>query len=300
MKTLLANPDNQQFIEQVHQRTRNYVKSGIWASISLDRLDRWIDQFDYYQYPFLGAVLLDNLLFKSKAQVLATLEWLMTCPDLCYTFASDLALTKSLSKKQDPGVRLVPAISFDKPPTKSGFYVLRLIQRLFRIYADWLIWPQKVIDWSPGARLLIIVDDFLGSGDQFKDFVSITKLETFHKDHPEVRIVYLVLAAHADGISAIQHNYPFVDVICADTLGKEYHLFDGARVDERYQRAVSAELKKHYLDLAKKASLPLTGKVGPFGYGGQCLSYAFEHATPNNALPAYWYDTNNWEPLLDR
>lgn len=300
MSTSIVDSNHQHFIEQVHQRTRSYVKSNIWASISLDRLDRWIDQFECYQYSFLGAVLLDNLLFRSKSQVLATLEWLMSCPELCRDFKSDLSLVESFSSYKDPGVRLVPAISFDKPPTKSGFYILRLIQRLFRIHASWLIWPQKINEWPSGANLLIIVDDFLGSGDQFKEFVSVASLEVFHKEHPRVRIVYLVLAAHVDGINAINKDFPFVEIVCADTLGSEYHLFDGTRVDKKYQLAVSSNLKNDYLDLARKAGLPLSGKVGPFGYGGQCLSYAFEHATPNNVLPAYWFETTNWEPLLDR
>ena len=30
------------------------------------------------------------------------------------------------------------------------------------------------------------------------------------------------------------------------------------------------------------------------------LCYGFSHATPNSTLPIFWYETDNWIPLLNR
>lgn len=292
--------DSNLFISQTHDRARNFIKADIWASISQDRLNNWIRQFEQYEASLLGAVLLDNLIYKSKAQVKAMLSCLMTGPELCRSFTTDFELVEKLAHRNEPAVRIVPAISLSQPPTKSGFYILRLLQRLFRIQATWLIWPQQVASLDRQASLLIIVDDFLGSGDQFSEFALLTKLDELHKTRSDVRVVYLVLAAHQAGIDAIQAKHPYIEVICADVLNDDYHIFHGGRLDVRYRANLAATLKQDYMTLAQKAQLPRSGNVGPFGYGNLGLCYAFEHSTPNNVLPAYWYETANWTTLLDR
>lgn len=68
---------------------------------------------------------------------------------------------------------------------------------------------------------------------------------------------------------------------------------------ERYQINGFQELVlKQYADVTKQAGLP----KGRFeeGFGQLGLAYGFAHATPNNTLPIFWYETDNWAPLLDR
>ncbi|MYN28926.1 phosphoribosyltransferase-like protein [Duganella levis] len=292
--------DSSLFISQVHNRAHHFIQSGIWQSVEEARLTNWIRQFEQYDAELLGAVLLDNLILKSKPQFKAMLSTLMTCAELCVDMQHDRELVGILSRSKDPGVRLAPAISLEQPPTKSGFYVLRLLQRMYRIKDDWLAWPQRFAEIPKSVKTLIVVDDFLGSGDQFSDFVSLSNLSQLHKDRPELRIVYLVAAAHQSGIDILRRDFSFVEIICGDVLTDDFHLFDGTRLNSRYRTNVAAQLKEQYLELLKKAGMPPNGKVHPFGYKQQGVCYAFEHSTPNNTLPIYWYETEYWTTLLDR
>jgi hypothetical protein len=295
-----ALQDSSLFISQVHNRSHHFIQSGIWQNIEEARLTNWIRQFEQYDAELLGAVLLDNLILKSKAQFKAMLSTLMTCADLCIGMRHDRELVEILKRTKDPGVRLAPAISLQKPPTKSGFYVLRLLQRMYRIKDDWLVWPQRFEYIPNSVKTLIVVDDFLGSGDQFSDFVKLSKLTLLHDERPNLRVVYLVAAAHQSGIDVLRRDFSFVEIICGDVLNGDFHLFDGSKLNSRYRTDISARLKEQYLELIKKAGFPLTGKVHPFGYEQQGVCYAFEHSTPNNTLPIYWYETENWTTLLDR
>jgi hypothetical protein len=287
------------FIAQTQDHAQNFVRSGIWGAIEESRLQTWIHQFEQYDAELLGAVLLDNLIYKSKAQVISTLSSLMTGPELCSEMGHDLDLSESLRKPKDPGIRLAPAISLSQPPTKSGFYVLRLLQRLYRIKDDWLIWPQTFATIK-NTKLLIIVDDFLGSGTQFSEFAGLSGIESLHDAQPNLRIVYLVVAAHATGISFIQKKYPYVEVICGDILTTDHHLFASNRIDTRYRTELAKNLNDQYQELLIKASFPENGVTGKYGFGNLGLCYAFEHGTPNNTLPIYWRQTEHWSNLLDR
>lgn len=287
------------FIAQTQDRAQHFVRSGIWSAIEESRLNNWIEQFETYDAELLGAVLLDNLIYKSKAQVISTLSSLMTGPELCLDMTYDLELSESLRKLKDPGIRLAPAISLSQPPTKSGFYVLRLLQRLYRIKDDWLIWPQTFASIT-NSKLLIIVDDFLGSGNQFTEFADLSQLESLHNTKPHLRIVYLVVAAHATGISFIQEKYPYVEVICGDILTTDHHLFASERIDKRYRTKIASTLNDQYQKLLTQAGFSGRGVTGSYGYGDLGLCYAFEHGTPNNTLPIYWRQTEHWSNLLDR
>lgn len=295
-----ALQDSNLFISQVHNRAHHFIQSGIWQSVEKARLTNWIRQFEQYDAELLGAVLLDNLILKSKPQFKAMLSTLMTCADLCVGLEYDRELVDILSRTKDPRVRLAPAISLQQPPTKSGFYVLRLLQRMYRIKDDWLIWPQRFAEIPNCVRTLIVVDDFLGSGDQFSEFVGLSNLTELHTSRPSLRVVYLVAAAHQSGIDVLRRDFPFVEIICGDVLTDDFHLFDGTKLNTRYRAKVSAQLRETYLELLTKAGIPSTGKIHPFGYGQQGICYAFEHSTPNNTLPIYWYETANWTTLLDR
>lgn len=291
--------DSNLFIAQTQDRAQNFIRSGIWGAIDEDRLRNWIHQFEQYDSALLGAVLLDNLIFKSKAQVIATLSSLITGPELCSGMRDDLTLSESLSKHDDPGIRIAPAISLSQPPTKSGFYVLRLLQRLYRIRDDWLIWPQQFAKITR-TNLLIVVDDFLGSGTQFSEFAELSQLSELHKSQPKLRIVYLVVAAHESGIKCVNEQFPYIEVICGDVLTSEHHIFESNRLNDRYRMQMSEILQQQYLSLLQKAGFPMSGKIGPYGYGELGLCYAFEHGTPNNTLPIYWRETKHWINLLDR
>lgn len=300
----MTNIDDQlDYIDQVFDRAKNLVQTGVWGDIKEQRLEAWLGCLRNYDAALLGAYLLDNLCYRSKDQFNSLLDALfLDLSDQSADPATDKLLVERLQKKPDspsePCVCLAPVIGFLSPPTKSGPYILRLAQRRYDIHSDWLVWPHKI--QSLGSLTdLFFVDDFCGSGKQFTDFCESIKLSALHDAFPDLRVTYLVAAAHKNGIQKIQQELPFVHIKCAERLGDINSVLSNTCFS-RYQIDGFQQLvMQQYQRVVKEAGLPMQGKLAN-GFGDLGLAYAFAHATPNNTLPIFWYDTEHWTPLLDR
>lgn len=300
---MVNNEDQLDYIDQVHDRARKLVQTQVWNGIKEQRLDNWLGCLKNHDAELLSAYLLDNLCFRSHEQFNSMLDTLFlniycTLTDTTH----DECLVERLRKKpktlSDNGIRLTPVMSHSSPPTKSGPYILRLAQRRFGIHNDWLIWPDQ-IDTVDSLTELIFVDDFCGSGKQFTDFCDGINLRKLVSLNPKLHVTYLVATAHINGIKKIKDDLPFVNVKFAERLGEATSVLSGACF-ARYQiEGFEQQVIEQYQQVIQKSGLPTSGKLAN-GYGDLGLAYAFSHATPNNTLPIFWFDTDHFTPLLDR
>jgi len=195
-------------------------------------------------------------------------------------------------------VRIAPVIGLHAPPTKSGPYILRLAQRRYGINSHWLSWPHH-IESVKGLSQLIFVDDFCGTGQQFIEFAQSIRLSEMHSANNAMKISYFVAAAHEDGMNSIKQNLPFIQIKCAERLGPTNSVLQD-KCFGRYQiKGFQDLVLQQYTDVLEGAGLPRVGKLAQ-GFGSLGLAYGFAHATPNNTLPIFWYETESWTPLLDR
>jgi hypothetical protein len=179
--------------------------------------------------------------------------------------------------------------------------VLRQVQRHFQLNGDWLIWPHKTVEMPESVKRLIIVDDFIGSGEQFTEFATSVKLRELMTSRPKLDVVYLAAAGTESGVAAIRDAIPRIQIIVADLLTSRHNLFDESKLDDRYKRPGFAKLlADRHSELIKAVGLPVGGRLGPYGFGGLGLTYGFDHGTPNNSLPLLWCRTDRWTPLLER
>jgi hypothetical protein len=204
-----------------------------------------------------------------------------------------------LREHDDPGVRIVPVIRDDDPPTKSGPLVVRIIKRHLRLREKWMIWPFKIGEIQDKAiKVYLFVDDFLGTGTQFCKFVERNNLvEVFNNS----LCIYAPLAACQAGIDRLSEEYPELVITASEVLEHDSHIFsehsecfsdgtntpDGARVfyENLLQRISGKPKEKNKL---------------AYGYGHLGVVYAFEHASPNASIPLLWYEYDGFTPLFDR
>lgn len=147
---------------------------------------------------------------------------------------------------------------------------------------------------------LIAIDDFCGSGKQFTEkFLQSSEVRELRQQRPEVRIRYVVAAAHRAGISKIKETSPEVEVVAGEVLGDEHHFFDGPVLQRHNIPQLAQRLRCDYAELVKRRAIG-GSQIGAWGFANQALSYAFAHGTPNNTLPIYWYQADQWQPLLIR
>ena len=71
---MLLSEDESEYIDLVRDRAIRQIESGVWEGIARDRLDGWLASLKNFDAELLGAYLLDNLCYRSRAQYTAMLD----------------------------------------------------------------------------------------------------------------------------------------------------------------------------------------------------------------------------------
>jgi hypothetical protein len=299
-----APPGSDRYSASVLSRAADLIDHGIW-DIEKSRIAGWTAQFRSAEEIYLSACMLDSLIYRTRTQFAASaanlyrgsLRW--ECGSRI-SGNEDLDLLHALRMDGDPGIRLVPVINDDDPPTKSGPLVLRYIKRLLNLEVSWMTWPWKVADEigrCPNIHTVIFVDDFLGSGSQFTGFLSTKQVPI---DNVQVKWIYAPVVAHTLGVQYVNRNHPEVGVIASEYLDESHSFFDDQRWRQLSDNAIGAsDACDFYCEFLKKQRIDCRG-APPLGFGELSLCLGFAHSTPDNSLPILWARGTNWAALLER
>ena len=148
-----------------------------------------------------------------------------------------------------------------------------------------------------GLDTVIFVDDFLGTGTQFSDFLTDTGLVSFVANHC---FIYGCLAGHETGINSLRSLFPSLHVATVERLDDSHALFhaDGGSFPDEVNSAECA--RDFYYDLIHDRGFNLAGPDRR-GFGHLEIVYAFEHSVPDNSLPIlWWHQSSQWHYLFDR
>lgn len=139
-------------------------------------------------------------------------------------------------------------------------------------------------------RNYIFIDDFCGSGKQAKEY-SKNILEEINKNNNEVNISYLTLMGTKEGLQAVRSNTNFNEVATIFELDSSFKCFSG---ESRYFQDDHNELDLKFTeDFCRKYGQKLYPSH-PLGFGNCQLLLGFAHNTPDNSLPIFWSETNDW------
>ena len=215
------------YTESVFRRCRDLIRYHIWSGIELNRLDAWIANFKTTEERYFAARVLDALIYRSDKQTTALLKQLFqrVIPDLVRLSRLNTRLEnlqETLTSATDPGVRIVPIIPSRSSVTKSGPSIGRMLRRNLRFHDAWIIHPDQVLNHIAGVAGFVFVDDFLGTGKQFTDFLNWTELAS-HMNRS--CFVATTLAGHSKGVETIRTNFPDLHVDVVELLNDDNALF---------------------------------------------------------------------------
>jgi hypothetical protein len=299
-------PDAEIYTEQVLQRCRDLIENSVWQDLHVQRLAAWHANFSGITDRYFAARLLDSLIYRSAPQTKALIDYLFlrVLPEIARTaqlecIPSNDWLTPFRQSCPHKSIRFIPVIRSVEPPTKSGPVIARMIAKRLRFNERNIIWPfqiEKAI--SDGATTFVLLDDFLGTGDQFTKFCKAYNLSQFFAS---ATFIYAPFVAHSTGITTVKRYDNRVFVAAAETLDVRHQLFsEGCDCFLDGENSL-ADARNHYVDLLTRLGIleRISEKVW-YGYGGLELAFAFSHASPNNSLPIMWWRGERFTPLFDR
>jgi hypothetical protein len=300
-----APPGAQAFSESMLQRTRDLIDAGLW-DIPLDRLVGWWGAFSNVEQRYFAACLLDSLIYRTPAQFASGILDLMrggasqAC-SLALGLRSDLELVDRLRNRfEDPNVRLVPVICDSDPPSKSGPLVMRRLKKLLGVADKWMIWPWQIAEAvdEEGVKVILLIDDLLGSGKQVDTFCAKENVIAASK---AAELIYAPVVAHQKGIDYLKVAVPRLKVVASEVLTDDHSFFSEHIWKNLTNGSIAAEdAKEFYLDLLSKTGFRPSPRVPALGVGELALCFGFSHGTPNNSLPLLWHASPQWRSLLER
>jgi len=304
--TFTLPKDGQTYHTEIIDRCTELINFNIWGGLHLSRLRSWVTNFRTDEEKYFAACILDNLIYRSKEQTVTLIEQLFqrVIPDLTRLDSTPIGVLEHCladlrNEHSDPGIRLVTAVKQNDSPTKSGHEIARYMKRHLSIRERWIIKPWEIADHlQHGIKVFIFIDDFLGTGEQFKELLNMERIDAAMLAN--IYAVYAPLASHEVGVDELANEFPGLRVRSVESLTKNYGVFhpdsncfaDGVNTPELAM--------VFYYDLLKKKHIGIDGAERR-GFGHLELTYAFEHATPDNSLPILWWaHSTEWTPLFDR
>ena len=301
-----SNNNEQEYISRILARAQDLIRNGVWEGIQKDRLDNWLGALNNFQAGLLAAYILDSLCYRSKGQYWALLDCMLE--DLFVNIPATRKLpARQMSFKETfksgplcmhHGLVVAPVIGSSQPPTKSGPYILRLIEKKFRLDKNVMSWPHK-LSLCEKLTHVFFVDDFCGTGDQFVEFLEDIDFSSLCQKFEGLQVTYLVTVIHQKGLEKIKTQFPQINIRYAEFLPLEdADIFSDKSIGRYAVPNFAQTIRDQYEAVISKGGYGRN--VEKYGYGQLGLTYGFAHGTPNNSLPILWMHGDNIPPLMDR
>lgn len=299
--------NGQVYITAIVERCRQLIDTQIWMGISPSALDGWLANFIGDREKYFAACILDSLVYRSEEQTVSLTREIFDRELSTHyerkninTFPfDDLAkYFHNYPPEENRPIAIVPVIRRNEPPTKSGPMIARMLKRQLHVNQYHMLWPWQVKEWQSlfKTRHIIFIDDLLGTGMQFCNF-----LKEFDLDSTigEFECVYSPLVAHERGIKKIKEKFPSIELLPVERLSETNNIFHHSSRPFNDGVNCPKSAKKLYIEILRR--IGYTNTASRNGFGNLGIAYAFHHGTPNNSIPILWWDKpGQWFPLLKR
>jgi hypothetical protein len=295
--------------EFVLAKCRYFVDAQVWPAQTLFP-EQWLDNFTAAESPY-AVHLLNHFLFFSDHLV----------DSLLFGGLMDLSrriidLDRSASESRARWAEFLDLVLVTYPsgedpgPTDSGYMFARKARQKLGFSPQQICAPADAIKriLEGGPVPVLFLDDFLGTGQQFITSwtrrervdgieLSLAQLQT-QVDFPAY---YAPLFATATGIRDLESVVGNVTFAPTHALAAPYsalhpdsYLWPAAEVDRGREVIAEASLRAGIPDTDGIAERDWQG----FGKLGLCIG--FEHGVPDATLPLFYWDQNDWNPLVRR
>ena len=291
--------------DEVTHRFRLLIRKQVISTIDEIDLDNWLSNFVTDEDQYLAARLLDGLMFRSRAMIHSSIDQLLQCilpgqlrnwgaygHSSIEDFLSSLAAGDSSYPVRFVAIEHTYA---NEEPGKSGSVLIRHFRQHAQIAKSLTCRPEAIASLPETAKVLVFVDDLVGSGKQFGKFAKYHKLA----EQTGVRkLIYCPLIAYQGGLETIARDHAWLTLSPVEVVNSK-HCFYCPQTGNSILWAADEEnlvedVRSHVNDLATANGIPAATKFS------LDLLVGFEHSTPNNTIPLLWARSDKWHPLFNR
>ena len=141
---------------------------------------------------------------------------------------------------------------------------------------------------------VIIVDDCIGSGEQFTNFWNDAQIKNNINFRSwcmgnNIKVYYVVLVGYGETIQELEEKFDNVEFVCVETLSNSHNVMNNLLKDEIFQKE-KENLENYLLEL----NIPFKG------FDDLTFAIIIHNNIPDWTLPIFHKCRNEWEPLLRR
>lgn len=292
---LPSGVDQLSVVRAVHSLSR----TGVRSSLTVERIKRWVNQFQDAEEKALAWLILRNLIFRTNVQLQSSMRQAMKQATLHFLALEGARDTVTWEEALDGNAGLsflcgppaLPSFGMPTQPGKSGDLMARLVNRKYGVDKHY---PSDVKVLNPNERF-IVVDDGTYTGVQLGNF-----LRGWEMDFSHGRVAIAVSMAHSSACDALRQEFPDVPLFMGEFLTADacFQALSQKWVESE-QWDFSRSPQEVYEEVHRRHQSFKSGNCGN-GYGNIGALIAFEHGVPDDSIQLLWDESTTWIPLIDR
>jgi hypothetical protein len=291
------------------ERQREYFRSiQVWPAQRRLDPERWLQNFKPAELPH-AYQLLSGLLYYSEDFVRRLFVSNFHALSPLFAVGQPLARRTGLAWRKVLSEATFSLVTGERPGiTDSGFLFARHARDLLGVQEHRILDPPQALHClgSGRTKLLILVDDFMGTGLQLlENWTRIIptpsgprSLARLAEEEDTSAIAYIPLFSTQAALDLVAREAPDLTVRSAHILtSQDSAIAPDSRIWPEDLRATALE----FLEAAsRRAGIPdLDGQEGDWrGFHRLALTLAFEHGVPDATLPIFKWNRNGWHPLI--
>lgn len=273
-------------------------RTGVRAPLNIERIKRWVKQFQSQAEKTLAWLILRNLIFRTNEQLLSSMRQALKQATIHFVeqqgSQGEVAWGDALRGSTGLSISCGPPSLATRgfvPPGKSGELMARLVNQRYRIEKHF---PSEINVLTPDERF-IVVDDGTYTGVQLCTF-----LRNWDIDFSQRRVAIAVSMAHKTACQALMDEFPTVPMFYGELLAPEMCF---TSLCQRWVETGQWRYETSPIDVyaeVHRRNQPFEKGNGAGGYGDVGALIAFEHGVPDDSIQLLWDTSRTWQPLVDR
>jgi hypothetical protein len=164
---------------------------------------------------------------------------------------------------------------------------------------------KKYFEKNINATNIVFIDDFSITGTQARDNIKdfIKKLQVEFKDVSNIKYFILLMVTTKEAINLLKSEFPTLNIIACIEMDEKSQVFSPSSIIfDGYDAKIKDDAKKICEHYGNKLIDKYTKNDGmeSLGFHGGNYIFGSYYNIPNNTLPIFWSDANDWNYLFKR